>query len=189
MVKALTDGIVRLDKDFTYLKNPILLPRAYEQSLLEVRRRKRFRKVLDEEYKKLKSYIETEKQARSLFMNEYGKVLPSEFIPQLRDPTPTLSLEGPNKDYELPDIEDLDADSALETPYLARAKTVEEKPDQEKLKQLQEMQKELNLQKEEHKSNVRELNQKKEELEIKLKLKEERLSSYQQTLDSKEKEI
>ena len=53
-------------------------------------------------------------------MNEFGRILPSDFIPQLRDPTPTLSLEGANKDYELPEIEDLDDD--LSTESLIKAK-------------------------------------------------------------------
>jgi hypothetical protein len=41
-------------------------------------------------------------------MNEYGRLLPADFIPQLRENTPTLRLEGGMKDYELPEItEDL----------------------------------------------------------------------------------
>lgn len=91
------------------------MPRAYEQSLIEVRRRKRFRKTLDEEYKRLKDYIDSEKKSRGTFMNEFGKILPSDYIPQLRDPTPILNLEGPNKDYELPDIEDIDDGSIYES--------------------------------------------------------------------------
>lgn len=37
-------------------------------------------------------------------MNEFGKLLPSEFIPQLRELAPSMKIEGGMKDYELPDI-------------------------------------------------------------------------------------
>lgn len=50
LVRSLSDGIARLEKDFGYLKNPNLLPIAYEASLVEIKRRRRFRKTLDEEY-------------------------------------------------------------------------------------------------------------------------------------------
>jgi dGTP triphosphohydrolase len=81
--------------------------------LIEVRRRKKFRRILEEDTTKLKSFIEKEKKARALFMQDYGRILPSEFIPQLRDPTPVLKLEGTNKDYELPDIDELEDDDDL----------------------------------------------------------------------------
>ena len=57
------------------------MPRAYEKSLIEVQRRKKFRKIVDEESIKIKNLIKKEKDSRLLFMNEVGKVLPSEFIP------------------------------------------------------------------------------------------------------------
>jgi hypothetical protein len=37
-------------------------------------------------------------------MNDYGRLLPAEFIPQLREVTPTIRIEGGMKDYELPEI-------------------------------------------------------------------------------------
>ena len=45
-------------------------------------------------------------------MNDFGKILPSEFVPQLRDTPPSLKFEGCAKDYELPEIDledDLDS--------------------------------------------------------------------------------
>ena len=39
-------------------------------------------------------------------MNEFGKVLPSEFIPQLREQVPNIRIEGGEKDFDLPVIED-----------------------------------------------------------------------------------
>ena len=63
------------------MKHPSQLPRAYEKSLIEVQRRRKFRKLVDEESGKLKALIKKEKENRNLFMNEFGKILPSEFIP------------------------------------------------------------------------------------------------------------
>lgn len=37
-------------------------------------------------------------------MGEYGRLLPSEFIPQLREQVVSLKIEGGLKDYELPEI-------------------------------------------------------------------------------------
>ena len=95
-----------MQKDFQYLKNPCLLPKAYEQSLLEIKRRRKFRKILDETYNKMKQSIENEANLRSQFMNEYGKILPSEFIPQFRDTIMNIKLEGSSKEYELPELEE-----------------------------------------------------------------------------------
>lgn len=54
--------------------------------------------------------IDKEKTLRNQFMNEFGKILPSDFIPQFRDTTPVVKLEGAGKEYDLPDIEDLEDD-------------------------------------------------------------------------------
>ena len=45
--KSLSDNLVRIEKDFSYLKNPKLLPKAYDSCLLEVSRRRKFRKTID----------------------------------------------------------------------------------------------------------------------------------------------
>ena len=47
----------------------------------------------------IKKAINKESELRNAFMNEYGRLLPSEFIPQLREGTPTIKLEGGIKDY------------------------------------------------------------------------------------------
>lgn len=95
-----------MEKDFSYLYHPAKLPRAYEKSLLEIARRRKFRKLIDEECLRIKAAITREKEARSLFMNEYGRLLPTEFLPQLKEQAPTLKLEGNLKDYELPEVND-----------------------------------------------------------------------------------
>jgi len=80
-VKIIVDAIARVEKDFTYLQHPSKLPRAYEKSLLEVARRRKFRRLIDEEYSRIKKAIAKERDARNFFMQEYGRLLPSEFIP------------------------------------------------------------------------------------------------------------
>ena len=80
-LKVISDYFARIDKDFSYLTHPQKLPRAYEKSLIEVSRRRKFRKVIDDEVKRLKEAITREKDARNVFMGEYGRLLPSEFIP------------------------------------------------------------------------------------------------------------
>ena len=80
-MKSCHDGLARLEKDFSYLKNPHLLPRAYEQCIIEIKRRRNFRKTLDDGYLKMRENIDKERAMRSLFMSEFGKVLPSDFIP------------------------------------------------------------------------------------------------------------
>ena len=107
-IKNFQECVARVQKDFNYLKNPALLPKAYEQSLLEIKRRRRYRKNLDEDIQRLTQAIKDEDNLRQQFMNEYGKVLPSEFIPQFRDKIMSLKLEGASKEYELPEIEDFD---------------------------------------------------------------------------------
>ena len=116
-LKVIHDYFARMEKDFSYLTHPSKLPRAYEKSLLEVSRRRRFRKLIDEDCNRLKQAIQKEKDARSVFMSEYGRLLPSEFIPQLRESTPSLKLEGGIKDYELPDISD--GDHLLESSLIS----------------------------------------------------------------------
>lgn len=60
LLKNLSDGLARMQKDFAYLKNPSYLPKAYEMSLLEIKRRRKFRKNLDEDFKRMKQNIEDE---------------------------------------------------------------------------------------------------------------------------------
>jgi hypothetical protein len=125
------------------------LPRAYEKALIEVSRRRKFRKAIDDEYKRLKDAIQREKDARNVFMGEYGRLLPSEFIPQLKEQVATLKLEGGLKDYELPEINE-------EVPGLDLLMGAQSSAaDQQKYNDLV---KECTLLKEEHKSNVKDLN-------------------------------
>ena len=104
IAKQLLDDIQKLRKDFSYLRKPSILPRAYEQSLSEMKRRTIFRKGLDNYVNKLKKIIETEKDKRNSFINNQVQYLPSHFWPQLKEPTPTLSLQGQPYELKFPDF-------------------------------------------------------------------------------------
>jgi len=61
---------------------------------------------VDENFSKLSTFIGKEKEQRNKFINDIGKILPQDFIPQLREIPPSIRLDGGNKDYDLPEIED-----------------------------------------------------------------------------------
>ena len=52
---------------------------------------------------------------RNMFMNEYGRLLPSEFFPNLREQTASIKIEGGMKDYDLPEINEDLAGSVFDT--------------------------------------------------------------------------
>jgi hypothetical protein len=56
--------------------------------LKETQRRKKFRKIVDEQFSKLQAFVGKEKEKRQAFLNDLGKILPSDFIPQLREQVP-----------------------------------------------------------------------------------------------------
>lgn len=59
-LKALNDNIARLDKDFAYLMHPSKLPRAYEKAMIEIARRRKFRRLIDEECNRVKKAVKKE---------------------------------------------------------------------------------------------------------------------------------
>ena len=48
ITQQLFTDIVKLRKDFAYLKKPSIMPKAYEASIIEMKRRMIFRQGLDE---------------------------------------------------------------------------------------------------------------------------------------------
>ena len=51
----------RLERDFQYLKKPSFVPQAYESSLKEMTRRKKFRQILESDFAKLKQFVREER--------------------------------------------------------------------------------------------------------------------------------
>ena len=86
------------------MKKPSILPRAYEASLKEMKRRVIFRKGIDQYVSKMKMVIDTEKDRRTNFVNSQVQYLPSHFWPQLKEMPPHLSLDGHAKEYDFPDL-------------------------------------------------------------------------------------
>ena len=46
-LKALAEIVEKQDKDFQYLKKPSFVPQAYNQALIEITRRRKFRTILE----------------------------------------------------------------------------------------------------------------------------------------------
>jgi len=46
-----------------------------------VARRRKFRRLIDQEYARIKQAINKDKEIRTQFMNDYGRRLPAEFTP------------------------------------------------------------------------------------------------------------
>lgn len=84
-------------------------------------------------------------------MNEYGRLLPAEFIPQLREVSPSIRLEGGMKDYELPEINEDLVSADVEILFNSNPGS---KVDPEIVQKYQELMKEQIMLKEEHKSNI-----------------------------------
>lgn len=55
--------------------------------------------------------LDTEKESRKRFLGSYGRILPSDFIPQLKHLPPVMSLSNVNFDQDLPDIQGLHSES------------------------------------------------------------------------------
>ena len=95
---------MKLRKDFAYLRKPSVMPRAYEASLSEMKRRMIFRQGLDNYVNKMKRVIDTEKERRQNFISTHQQYLPSHFWPKLKELTPILSLEGDASELRFPDL-------------------------------------------------------------------------------------
>ena len=176
-VKYFADLNSRVEKDFNYLKHPAQLPDAYEKALLEVTRRRKFRRFLDEKVRQLQEQVAREKSLRESFLANLGKILPSDFIPQLREQTPALRLEGGVKDYELPEI---DEGGDYDFGEL-RAGT-----DSEKVRGLE---REIALLKEEHEQNLRDLGARADAHETQLLFKGAQVKELQQALALKDRDL
>lgn len=104
LTNQLLTEVQKLVKDFLYLKKPSILPRAYDLSLKEMRRRQLFKKGFDQIVAKLKVSIDKEKDKRTSFINTQIQYLPSHFWPQLKDMPQMLVVEGSSRDHEFPDL-------------------------------------------------------------------------------------
>ena len=64
--------------------NPSKFPAAASSSVKEVARRRAFHQVLDSGIKSLNEFIKQECGLRKEFFDEFGSLLPKDFIPNLK---------------------------------------------------------------------------------------------------------
>ena len=79
-VKKLDEEIEKMDKNFSYLMNPSLLPSAYQASIIETSRRREYKDIFDKKFKKLQTFIDVEYERRKKFLANFGRILPCDFI-------------------------------------------------------------------------------------------------------------
>lgn len=92
------------------------MPSAYESALLEMTRRRMFRKMLDQHSAKLKQFIRDEKDKRADFHKHVHTYLPSSFSPGLKDQVPDFTIEGSASDYNYPVLDDIESKIVLISP-------------------------------------------------------------------------
>jgi hypothetical protein len=104
-----------------------------------------------------------------------------------------LKLEGGVRDYDLPDIEDASGIDFFEDYRTGGGPSaLQPRPastDENLQKKYQEIQKEMNLLKEEHKSNIRDLDSKIEEQDVQIQLKAQAIKDLTNQLSIKEKDM
>jgi chromosome segregation ATPase len=91
-------GLVTLEKDFSYLSNPSSFPQAYYASIIEIKRRIIFNKRLMKEFDRLKQLINKENVNRKQFIQDYGKFLTHDYIPQLKFTDLKVTIDYYNND-------------------------------------------------------------------------------------------
>jgi hypothetical protein len=91
------------------------VPDAYNAALREMTRRKKFRQLLDRDFSKLKQFVREEQTKRQEYKDNTAMYLPSSFCPGLKEPAPTLSLEGTLHDLEFPNFPEVTV--VLDPPF------------------------------------------------------------------------
>lgn len=93
-----SEGLKNLVKDFSYLLNPSQFPESYNASLIEIKRRIIFNKRLSTDLERLKQIIAKEVVCRRKFIQDYGKYLTHDYVPQLKFSELELKIEINNQD-------------------------------------------------------------------------------------------
>lgn len=75
-LKSYDEEVEKMEKDFSYLLNPVHLPQAYSQALIETSRRREFRDIFDKKLKSMTILLDSEKEKRKKFLQQYGRILP-----------------------------------------------------------------------------------------------------------------
>lgn len=96
--------LVKVETDFSYLSHPSQFPEAYSASLLEVKRRLYFNRVIFKILDKARNLVIKENSLRMRFIKDYGKYLTHDYIPSLKfvDLRLTIDLFNNNENNMLP---------------------------------------------------------------------------------------
>jgi len=110
-----SEGIKNLEKDFSYLLNPSQFPDAYNSSLIEIKRRIIFNRKIGKDFERIKLLVVKENLNRKQFIQDYGKYLTHDYVPQLKFSDLELKLELNNQDevLNLPNILDEEEENTI----------------------------------------------------------------------------
>jgi len=110
-----SEGIKNLEKDYSYLLNPSQFPEAYNSSLIEIKRRIIFNKKITKDFERLKQLIVKENANRKQFIQDYGKYLTHDYVPQLKFSDLELKIDLNNQDevLNLPNILDEEEENTI----------------------------------------------------------------------------
>jgi len=91
-------------KEYKYFQTPKCLPKCYEQSIIEMKRRNKYNRFLKYTIQKLKALWEYENNKRDEFLTKNGLYIPKSLMPQLGNKAPFLKLISQDiDDNEYPD--------------------------------------------------------------------------------------
>eukprot|EP00656_Telonema_subtile_P005620 TRINITY_DN1255_c0_g1_i2.p1 TRINITY_DN1255_c0_g1~~TRINITY_DN1255_c0_g1_i2.p1 ORF type:complete len:825 (-),score=179.32 TRINITY_DN1255_c0_g1_i2:277-2751(-) len=108
-ISGYKDSLQSLDRYFGELEHVPHISTAFEAGLIEVRRRAQFREAYSHQANQctemINELVQCEIGVRKAFANTHGRHLPPTLIPGLSEMPPTLNIEVPLFDTELPTLE------------------------------------------------------------------------------------
>jgi chromosome segregation ATPase len=114
-VEKYSDSLNSLEKDFAYLLNPSYFPQAYQASVIEIKRRLIFNKKISKDLERIRQLVSKENMNRKLFIQDYGKYLTHDYVPQLKFSDLKLSIDFQNNEENsnLPNILEEEEENTL----------------------------------------------------------------------------
>jgi chromosome segregation ATPase len=191
-INKYASGFPQIEKDFAYLTNPSYFPQAYHASIIEIKRRIIFNKKLNKDIDRLKQLINKENYNRKQFIQDYGKYLTHDYIPQLKFTELKLSIEYFNNEelQNLPNLLDDEEETAINNNNLVLEYDESSVSDNLIYKNNNmSNRKGSEDRKDESLDTIRKLNTRIEELELSLRTKESHIKSVLGKLDLKDRKI
>lgn len=87
-------------KEYKYFQTPKCLPKCYEESILEMKRREKYNRFFKYNLEKLKAIWEYENKKRDEFLNRNGLYIPKRLLPQLGKKAPFFNISLKEFDTE-----------------------------------------------------------------------------------------